>query len=66
MPRSIKKGPFIDLSVQKVLAKIASGANKPQAIKTWLWRRGNVKRAAEEQPTGALYLQDKGARPESL
>ena len=38
----------------------------PQAIKTWLWRRNNVKRAAEEKPTGALYLQDKGARPESL
>jgi small subunit ribosomal protein S19 len=35
MPRSLKKGPFIDLSVQKVLAKIRAGGNKPQAIKTW-------------------------------
>ncbi len=35
MPRSVKKGFFIDLSVQKVLKKIADGGNKPQAIKTW-------------------------------
>ena len=35
MPRSLKKGPFIDLSVQKVLRRIAEGGNKPQAIKTW-------------------------------
>ena len=35
MPRSIKKGPFIDLSVQKVLKKIEEGGSKPQAIKTW-------------------------------
>lgn len=35
MPRSLKKGPFIDLSVQKILRKIREGANKPQAIKTW-------------------------------
>jgi small subunit ribosomal protein S19 len=35
MPRSLRKGPFIDLSVQKVLRKIAEGGAKPQAIKTW-------------------------------
>ena len=35
MPRSLKKGPFIDLSVQKVMKKIADGGSKPQAIKTW-------------------------------
>jgi small subunit ribosomal protein S19 len=35
MPRSLKKGPFIDLSVQKVLKRILEGGNKPQAIKTW-------------------------------
>jgi small subunit ribosomal protein S19 len=35
MPRSLKKGPFIDLSVQKVLAKILAGGAKPPAIKTW-------------------------------
>jgi small subunit ribosomal protein S19 len=35
MPRSVKKGPFIDLSVQKVLRKISESGSKPQAIKTW-------------------------------
>jgi len=35
MARSIKKGPFIDLSVRRVLARIAAGAAKPPAIKTW-------------------------------
>ncbi|MBC7797415.1 MAG: 30S ribosomal protein S19 [Pyrinomonadaceae bacterium] len=35
MPRSLKKGPFIDLSIMRVMARIAAGANKPQAIKTW-------------------------------
>ncbi len=35
MPRSVKKGPFIDLSIQRVLRKISEGGNKPQAIKTW-------------------------------
>ena len=35
MPRSIKKGPFIDLSVQKTLRRIEETGSKPQAIKTW-------------------------------
>jgi len=36
MPRSVKKGPFIDRSVTKVIERIQSGAiNKPPAIKTW-------------------------------
>jgi small subunit ribosomal protein S19 len=35
MPRSLKKGPFIDISVQKVLARIRESGTKPQAIKTW-------------------------------
>ena len=35
MPRTLKKGPFIDLSVKKALAKIAETGKKPQAIKTW-------------------------------
>ncbi|HYP50916.1 MAG TPA: 30S ribosomal protein S19, partial [Pyrinomonadaceae bacterium] len=30
-----KKGPFIDLSIRRVLARIAAGAAKPPAIKTW-------------------------------
>lgn len=35
MPRSVRKGPFIDISLVKVLAKIAAGGAKPPAIKTW-------------------------------
>ena len=35
MPRSLKKGPFIDLSVQKTLRRISDGGPKPPAIKTW-------------------------------
>ena len=35
MPRSVKKGPFVDLSVQKTLRRIADTGKKPQAIKTW-------------------------------
>ena len=35
MPRSLKKGPFIDLSLQKALQRIASGGPKPPAIRTW-------------------------------
>ena len=41
MPRSLKKGPFIDLSVQKVLRRILEGGKKPPAIKTWS-RRSTV------------------------
>ena len=35
MPRSLKKGPFIDLSVARTLQRIADGGKKPPAIKTW-------------------------------
>ena len=35
MPRSLKKGPFIDLSIQRTLRRIADGGPKPPAIKTW-------------------------------
>jgi flavin-dependent dehydrogenase len=37
----------------------------PEAIKTWLWRRTNVKKAQGEKVSGALYVQDQGARSES-
>jgi hypothetical protein len=37
----------------------------PEAFKAWLWRRGNVKKAASEQVSGAVYVQDRGARSES-
>lgn len=35
MPRSLKKGPFVDLSLQKALRRLASGGPKPAAIRTW-------------------------------
>jgi small subunit ribosomal protein S19 len=35
MPRSVKKGPFIDLSVTKALKRIQETGRKPPAIKTW-------------------------------
>ena len=35
MPRSLKKGPFVDLSIQRALARIAATGKKPPAIKTW-------------------------------
>jgi flavin-dependent dehydrogenase len=37
----------------------------PQAFKTWLWRRRNVKAAAVEQVSNAVYVQDQGVRSES-
>lgn len=37
----------------------------PQAFKTWLWRRRNVKAAAAEQVSNAVYVQDTGVRSES-
>jgi small subunit ribosomal protein S19 len=35
MARSIKKGPYIDTSIMKVMAKIKAGGARPPAIKTW-------------------------------
>ena len=35
MPRSLKKGPFIDLSISRTLRRIQEGGSKPPAIKTW-------------------------------
>ena len=37
----------------------------PQAFKAWLWRRGNLKKAQADKVTGAVYVQDQGARSES-
>lgn len=34
MPRSLKKGPFVDLSVQKWVTRANAGAHK-NVIKTW-------------------------------
>ena len=35
MPRSLKKGPFIDLSISRTLQRIAEGGKRPPAIRTW-------------------------------
>lgn len=35
MARSVKKGPFIDIHVQKKVDEIRASDNRPQAIKTW-------------------------------
>ena len=35
MARSVRKGPFVDKSILKVLGKIKTGGNRPPAIKTW-------------------------------
>ena len=35
MARSIRKGPFIDLSIQRTMQRIQQTGNRPQAIKTW-------------------------------
>jgi small subunit ribosomal protein S19 len=35
MPRSLKKGPFIDLSVSRTLRRILEGGKRPPAIRTW-------------------------------
>lgn len=35
MPRSVKKGPFVDLSIQRALKRIQESGKKPPAIKTW-------------------------------
>src|ERR671921_1573873 len=35
MPRSVKKGAFIDKGVVKAVERIRSGAARPPAIKTW-------------------------------
>jgi flavin-dependent dehydrogenase len=37
----------------------------PQAFRTWLWRRNNVKQASSEAPTGAVYIQDPDTRSRS-
>jgi small subunit ribosomal protein S19 len=41
MPRSLKKGPFVDKRLIKKM-KAISGSNKKQVIKTWS-RKSNTK-----------------------
>jgi small subunit ribosomal protein S19 len=35
MARSVKKGPFIDVHVQKAVDRIRASGNRPPVIKTW-------------------------------
>ena len=35
MPRSLKKGPWIDKGVRKMVERIRGGGQQPQVIKTW-------------------------------
>ncbi len=35
MARSIKKGPYLDNSILKVMARLKTGISRPPAIKTW-------------------------------
>jgi len=35
MPRSVKKGAWIDKGIQKVVDRIRAGSQRPQVIRTW-------------------------------
>ncbi|MDX6531559.1 MAG: small subunit ribosomal protein [Blastocatellia bacterium] len=35
MPRSVKKGAWVDKGIQKVVARIRGGSQRPQVIRTW-------------------------------
>ena len=35
MPRSVKKGAWVDKGIQKVVERIRAGSQKPQVIRTW-------------------------------
>jgi small subunit ribosomal protein S19 len=35
MARSVKKGPFIDKSILRVVEKVRAGGQRPPVIKTW-------------------------------
>jgi small subunit ribosomal protein S19 len=35
MPRSVKKGPWIDQGVRKMVERVRAGGQRPQVIKTW-------------------------------
>jgi small subunit ribosomal protein S19 len=35
MPRSLKKGAWIDKGIQKVVERIRAGSQRPQVIRTW-------------------------------
>ena len=35
MARSVKKGPFIDVSILKAVERVRAGGSRPPVIKTW-------------------------------
>jgi small subunit ribosomal protein S19 len=35
MPRSLKKGPWIDKGILKIIERIRAGGQRPQVIRTW-------------------------------
>src|SRR5437899_13053965 len=35
MPRSVKKGPWIDKGIRKRVERVRAGSQRPQVIKTW-------------------------------
>ena len=35
MARSVRKGPFVDKSIQKAVDMFRAGGGRPQAIRTW-------------------------------
>ncbi len=35
MPRSLKKGAWVDKSIRKVVERIRAGSQRPQVIRTW-------------------------------
>ena len=35
MPRSVKKGAWVDKGIQKVVERIRAGSQRPQVIRTW-------------------------------
>ena len=35
MPRSVKKGPWIDKGIRKMVERVRAGGQRPQVIKTW-------------------------------
>ncbi len=35
MPRSLKKGAWVDKGIQKVVERIRAGSQRPQVIRTW-------------------------------
>jgi len=35
MPRSVKKGPWVDKGIRKMVERVRAGSQRPQVIRTW-------------------------------